>query len=140
MLLVFSTTNFLCNFPSWKVFFLSFVRFSFLEFLLCLSLSILPYTFFQTIQSSPFSYAVIHTYKSFFLHHVQSCHTNSWMQTSVQCHYLSSFPIYILNSPFVQSRIPPLYLITPIAQAFMLEIKFLAFRFDFQINFTLLMY
>ena len=93
--------------------FLSFISFPFCEFRLCL----INHIFFQgstqhiflilfqvVIQSSAFScYAVLHTYESspsFFPVHIPSCHTTFWVQTSVQCHYLCSFPVHVMKFLF----------------------------------------
>ena len=62
------------------------------------------------------------------------------------CKHLFNVIIFLVfrsmswSSSFVQPKIPALYLITPIAQTFKPEMKFPAFRFDRQINSTLLMY
>ena len=110
MFLVFST-NCPCNFLLCKVFFLS-SPFPLCEFLLCIflldhillqcSTQHIFLTFYQeVIQSSPFSYAVLHkSSPSFFPVHIQSCHITSWVQTSIKCHYLSSLPVHVLKIHF----------------------------------------
>ena len=58
---------------------------------------------FQVVmQSSPFScYAVLHTYESSHPSFcILSCHTTSWMKTSVQCYYLYSFLVHVLKFLF----------------------------------------
>ena len=67
-------------------------------------------------------------------------HATSWVETSVQCRYLPNFPVHVLKFFFCPSILPLLYLITPIAQTFIQEMKFPAFIFDLQINIALLIY
>ena len=60
----------------------------------------LPFTFRLVIQSSHSScYAVLHFYLLPPLH-TQSFHTTSWVQTSVQFHYLYSFLVHLLKFLF----------------------------------------
>ena len=39
---------------------------------------------------------------SFFPLHIKSCHTTSWVQTSIQCHYLYRFPAHVMKFLFCQ--------------------------------------
>ena len=139
---------FSCNFPSYKVFFLSslflFVNFSFV------SLSSVTFSFSAPLSISYLLSLGSHTIFSFQLLYnplPPSFHFIYNLSTLLfGCKHLFNVIIFLVfrsmswSSSFVQSIIHPLYLITPIAQAFKSEMKFSEFIFDLQINFTLLMY